>query len=56
MEHAALAEREVAGCEDEDTQRGKYLTFHLTKKDYGIEIRHVMDIHPRVSFREEDKS
>ncbi len=44
MEHAALAEREVDGYEYEDTQRGKYLTFHLAKEDYGIEIRHVTEI------------
>jgi purine-binding chemotaxis protein CheW len=30
--------------EDEDTQKGKYLTFRLAKEDYGIEIRHVTEI------------
>ena len=31
-------------AEDEDTQKDKYLTFHLGKEDYGIEIRHVTEI------------
>jgi purine-binding chemotaxis protein CheW len=30
--------------ENEDTQKGKYLTFHLAKEDYGIEIRYVTEI------------
>ncbi len=30
--------------EDEDTQKDKYLTFHLAKEDYGIEIRFVTEI------------
>jgi purine-binding chemotaxis protein CheW len=30
--------------EDEDTQKGKFLTFHLAKEDYGIEIRYVTEI------------
>lgn len=30
--------------EDEDTQKGKFLTFRLAKEDYGIEIRHVTEI------------
>jgi len=29
---------------DEDTQKDKYLTFHLGQEDYGIEIRHVTEI------------
>jgi purine-binding chemotaxis protein CheW len=29
---------------DEDTQRDKYLTFHLGTEDYGIEIRFVTEI------------
>lgn len=29
---------------DEDTQKDKYLTFHLGREDYGIEIRHVTEI------------
>jgi purine-binding chemotaxis protein CheW len=29
---------------DEDTQKDKYLTFHLGSEDYGIEIRHVTEI------------
>ncbi len=36
-----LAE-EFAG--EEDTQKGKFLTFHLGREDYGIEIRHVTEI------------
>jgi purine-binding chemotaxis protein CheW len=35
---------EEAFAEEEDTQRGKFLTFHLAKEDYGIEIRHVTEI------------
>ena len=30
--------------DDEDTQKDKYLTFKIAKEDYGIEIRHVMEI------------
>lgn len=30
--------------EDEDTQKGKFLTFHLADEDYGIEIRYVTEI------------
>ncbi|OHB25680.1 MAG: chemotaxis protein CheW [Desulfuromonadaceae bacterium GWC2_58_13] len=30
--------------ENEDTQKGKFLTFHLAKEDYGIEIRYVTEI------------
>ncbi len=30
--------------EDEDTQKGKFLTFRLGKEDYGIEIRFVTEI------------
>lgn len=30
--------------DDEDTQKDKYLTFHLGDEDYGIEIRHVLEI------------
>jgi len=33
----------IAG-ENEDTQKGKFLTFHLAKEDYGIEIRYVTEI------------
>jgi purine-binding chemotaxis protein CheW len=29
---------------DEDTQKGKFLTFHLGKEDFGIEIRYVTEI------------
>ncbi len=30
--------------EDDDTQKDKYLTFHLDEEDYGLEIRHVKEI------------
>ena len=30
--------------EDEDTQKDKYLTFHLAGEDYGIEIAYVTEI------------
>ncbi len=36
--NTALAE------ESEDTQKGKFLTFHLANEDYGIEIRFVTEI------------
>jgi purine-binding chemotaxis protein CheW len=29
---------------DEDEQKDKYLTFHLGKENYGLEIRHVIEI------------
>lgn len=29
---------------DEDTQKDKFLTFHIAEEDYGIEIRHVTEI------------
>ena len=31
-------------ADNEDTQRDKYLTFHLAGEDYGIEIRYVIEI------------
>ena len=30
--------------DEEDTQKDKYLTFHLANEDYGIEIRYVTEI------------
>lgn len=30
--------------ENEDTQKDKYLTFHLAGEDYGLEIKHVTEI------------
>jgi len=30
--------------DDEDTQKDKFLTFHLAGEDYGIEIAHVLEI------------
>ncbi len=44
MNQAALSQHELGGYEDEDAQRGKFLTFHLAKEDYGIEIRHITEI------------
>ncbi|HKP96747.1 MAG TPA: chemotaxis protein CheW [Fibrobacteria bacterium] len=38
---AAATEMDEA---EEDTQKDKYLTFHLGSEDYGIEIRHVTEI------------
>lgn len=35
---------EMNGMEMEDTQKGKYLTFHLGKEVFGIEIRFVTEI------------
>ncbi|MBU2514580.1 chemotaxis protein CheW [bacterium] len=29
---------------DEDTQKGKYLSFHVGRESYGIEIKHVKEI------------
>ena len=30
--------------EDEDTQKDKYLTFHIAECDYALEVRHVVEI------------
>lgn len=35
---------EVLELEEEDTMKGKFLTFSLGKEDYGIEIKHVTEI------------
>ncbi len=35
---------DVEGLEGEDTQKGKYLTFHLAGEIYGLEICHVTEI------------
>ncbi|MEZ4598651.1 MAG: chemotaxis protein CheW [Syntrophotaleaceae bacterium] len=32
------------GFVEEDTQKDKYLTFHLADEDYGLEIRYVTEI------------
>jgi len=37
-------ERFEGRLDEEDTQKDKYLTFHLAGEDYGIEIRHVTEI------------
>lgn len=34
----------ILSVENEDTQKDKYLTFHLAGEDYGIEIRFVIEI------------
>lgn len=34
----------MLNIENEDTQKDKYLTFHLAGEDYGIEIRYVIEI------------
>ncbi|MDY0290720.1 MAG: chemotaxis protein CheW [Desulfuromonadaceae bacterium] len=39
----AAQENEI-DFESEDTQEGKFLTFHMAGEDYGIEIRHVTEI------------
>ncbi len=39
-----LLEEEEWSEDDEDTQKDKYLTFHLHGEDYGIEIRFVTEI------------
>ena len=45
-EHGAKAALEDAFYEGEndDTQKGKFLTFHVAGEDYGIEIRYVTEI------------
>ncbi len=40
MAEAAFAEV----LETEDSQKGKFLTFHLMNEDYGLEIRYVIEI------------
>lgn len=35
---------EEANAQEEETQRGKYLTFKLNDEQYGIEIKHVIEI------------
>ncbi len=34
----------MSHLDNEDTQKDKYLTFHLAGEDYGIEIRYVIEI------------
>lgn len=41
---AEMIQEDVMDLENEDTQKDKYLTFHLAEEDYGIEIRYVMEI------------
>lgn len=44
MRNTARADSDMPDFADEDTLLGKFLTFHLAKEDYGIEIRHVTEI------------
>ena len=37
-------EEDLFDEDDEDTQKGKYLTFTVGREDYGIEIHHVTEI------------
>ena len=40
-----MAENTIStNAENEDTQKDKYLTFHLAGEDYGIEIQYVIEI------------
>ena len=39
-----MAELVYEGVEQEDTQRNKYLTFHVGREEYAIEIRYVTEI------------
>ncbi len=39
-----LCEENYPEYEDEDTQRDKYLTFHVGPEDYGIDIENVTEI------------
>ncbi|NLZ38517.1 MAG: purine-binding chemotaxis protein CheW [Firmicutes bacterium] len=41
---AKMAAQDWMSGEEEDTQKGKYLTFALGKEVYGIEIRYVTEI------------
>ncbi len=40
---ASMLEESIA-IEEEDTQKGRFLTFALGKEDYGIEIKYVTEI------------
>lgn len=39
-----MTDAEVEVLENEDTQKDKYLTFHIGGEDYAISIRHVIEI------------
>lgn len=43
-DNTATIEAALGKAENEDTQKDKYLTFHLAGEDYGIEIRYVIEI------------
>jgi purine-binding chemotaxis protein CheW len=42
--NGSATENALEDFENEDTQKDKYLTFHLAGEDYGIEIRYVIEI------------
>jgi purine-binding chemotaxis protein CheW len=44
QEEQSMIDRQEDLSDDEDSQKDKYLTFHLAGEDYGIEIRHVTEI------------
>ncbi|NQZ58382.1 MAG: purine-binding chemotaxis protein CheW [Lentisphaeraceae bacterium] len=39
-----MSEEQEASFEDQDTQKDKYLTFHIGSEDYAIAITHVTEI------------
>ena len=43
-EEQTMIDQEEDLFEDEDSQKDKYLTFHLAGEDYGVEIRYVTEI------------
>jgi purine-binding chemotaxis protein CheW len=43
-EEQSMIDKEEDLFEDEDSQKDKYLTFHLAGEDYGVEIRYVTEI------------
>ena len=44
MAEGKTRDNSVEEIENEDTQKDKYLTFHLAGEDYGIEIQYVIEI------------
>ena len=42
MHHTDL-EEDALYLEDEDTQKDKYLTFHLAGEDYAIAVKYVLE-------------
>ena len=39
-----MSEGQLVEDEEEDSQKDKYLTFHIANEDYGIEIAYVTEI------------